>query len=178
MTLAILSFSVMTHFLSRPRPSTSMYSVLLPSSSLLLSISPSLRTGANRDPLWSSPWPSALWCVVHSSVERAHPSALRGVQLAPKYTMFVHTSTLLHYVNRYLKGETIPELVVYWDMWSQHGTGFIKRDVPTVWLRSVHPSFFGFLHCADTSTANASSRNATLRPCPAPASTYSSCPST
>ena len=60
-----------------------------------------------------------------------------------KYTLFVHTSTLLHYVERYLKGEIIPELVVHWDMWGQNGTRFIKRDVLTVWLRSVHPSFFG-----------------------------------
>ena len=60
-----------------------------------------------------------------------------------KNTMFMHTSTLLHYVERYVSGEAIPELVVRWDMWGEHGTRFVKIDVPRVWLRFVHPLFFG-----------------------------------
>ena len=63
-----------------------------------------------------------------------------------KYTMFVHTNTLLHYVERYVSGEAIPELVVHWDLWGRHGTRFMKNNVPMVWLRSVHPSFFGLTY--------------------------------
>jgi len=57
-----------------------------------------------------------------------------------KYTMFVHTSTLLQYVERHVNGDTLPGLVIDWDVWGQDSTRFTKSEVPRLWLRSVHPS--------------------------------------
>ncbi|KIM36024.1 hypothetical protein M413DRAFT_449466 [Hebeloma cylindrosporum] len=55
-----------------------------------------------------------------------------------KYTMFVHTRTLLRYVERYRNGEAIPQRVVPWDLWGPHGTRFMKNDASRVWLRYAH----------------------------------------
>ena len=95
--------------------------------------------GIHSGPLHGHP-PSGVLFTPASSERIQVLSVDYGLHLM--YTMFVHTSTLLRYVERYLNGEAIPELVVHWDMWGQHGTRFIKRDVPRVWLRSVHSSFF------------------------------------
>jgi hypothetical protein len=55
-----------------------------------------------------------------------------------KYTMFVHTSTLLQYVERYVNGGVSPNLVMHWHMWGPHNARFTKNDVPRDWLRFVH----------------------------------------
>ena len=98
------------------------------------------QIGIHSGPLHGRP-PSGILFTPASS-ERIQVLSVE-YSLYLQYTMFVHTSTLLHYVERYLKDGEIPELVVHWDMWGRHGTRFIKHDGPRVWLRSVHPSFLG-----------------------------------
>jgi hypothetical protein len=99
-----------------------------------------VQIGIHSGPLHGRP-PSGVLFTPASSERIQVLSVTYGFHL--QYTMFVHTSTLLHYVERYVNGEAIPELVVHWDTWGRQGTRFTKNDVPRFWLRSVHLSFFG-----------------------------------
>ncbi|KIM36026.1 hypothetical protein M413DRAFT_449469 [Hebeloma cylindrosporum] len=106
---------------------------------LHLPVTPHHRLGAqikvHSGPLHARPPPGALF--TPSSGERIQVLSV-GYGLNLKYTMYVHTRTLLHYVKQYRSGKALPELVVPWDLWGPRGTRFMKRDAQGVWLRYAH----------------------------------------
>ena len=93
------------------------------------------KIGIHSGPLHGRP-PSEVVFVPALSERIQVISVKYGIFL--EYTMFVHTSTLLQYVERYVNGGASPDLVMHWDMWGPHNTRFTKNDVPRFWLRFVN----------------------------------------
>ncbi|KIM34744.1 hypothetical protein M413DRAFT_450082, partial [Hebeloma cylindrosporum] len=97
------------------------------------SLTPGIKV--HSGPLHARPPAGALF--TPSSRERVQVLSV-SYGLFLKYTMFVHTSTLLRYIEDYRNEEAAPQLDVPWDLWGPHGTRFLKDDVPRMWLGYAH----------------------------------------